>query len=85
MHGEIYEVTQSKSNSSLRVFPRDLHGFGLCCSGARILLRSRGIEWSYFVKNGLTADELRGLNDPHAEELAKWVEEKSNKSAHAGI
>jgi len=72
-------VTQSKSDAKLRVYPRDLHALSLCCSGARALLRSRGIGWSHFVKYGLTVNELKGLNDPHADEVAKWVKEKSKE------
>lgn len=45
----------------------DVRAAGLCVAGARTWFRSRGLDFRAFLRDGMEADALRGMNDPFAD------------------
>jgi hypothetical protein len=50
--------------SDLRVYIRHQRAAGICARGSRAWFASRGLDWKDYLKNGISADVLRELDDP---------------------
>lgn len=61
----------------VRVMPRDVAAAGLCLSGARQWATAHGVDFSTFLKEGLSVDELRAANCPLCNRACDKAEERA--------
>ena len=51
---------------------------GYCNRGIRASLKSKGVEWSYFLDNGLDSEWLRSTGNPMAIKVADLADSDPN-------
>lgn len=58
---------------------QDAKRHGFCISGVKKVAKKHNVDFRSFIKNGITVEELRSLNDPLANQFAqKIIEDHKN-------
>ena len=54
-----------------RIYLSDLQRFGVCMEGTKQWVESKGLDWKKIVKEGLTINRLKKLDDGYANSIIK--------------
>jgi hypothetical protein len=65
--------------SDLRIHARHIRAAKLCMGGARQWFASRDLDWNDFLTNGISADFIRGLDDPISNRALAEAEHEAEK------
>lgn len=67
------------SKPAILVTMRHARACGLCSQGSRAFAKKNGLDWSSFVKNGISVEELEATGDAMALKVSKFARELAEK------